>query len=241
MIFQATTLEEIARGKFSDGISSSKFLENGEICVLTAHSVLLRISQVEASFSILDKLSSVDKSTLYCSHLVGSTWEDLIVFGGNAFGEVLIWKTSTILKKVPLLHRITAHQGVLFSINVSLAHGLMTTTSDDRSIKFWNLRRENSDVIVKAYRSAYAHTARVFQAKVVEEGEFISLMLCLLSVDNNRIFCTRLICVCLRRLYCRRLPRTHFGSPVDIVRKVLIPDSVELCITKTSLFLFLHR
>lgn len=172
VVFEEATLKEKARGKFSDGISSSKFLETGEICVLTAHSVLLRISQVETSFNILDKLSSVDKSTLYCSHLVGSNWEDLIVLGGNAFGEVLIWKTLITLEKVPLLHRISAHQGVLFSINVSLVHGLMTTTSDDRSIKFWSFRCENGDVTVKAYRSGYAHTARVFQAKVIEEGKF---------------------------------------------------------------------
>lgn len=176
IVFDTATLREKARGKFSDGISSSKFLENGEICILTAHSVLLRLSLEEKTFNILEKLTSVDKSTLYCSHLVGTIWEDLTIKGGNAFGEVLIWKTvPPTTGKVPLLHRISAHQGVLFSINVSLTHGLMTTTSDDRSIKFWNFSCGKSDVIVKAYRSGFAHTARVFQAKVVEEGKDLIL------------------------------------------------------------------
>ncbi|KAL5276794.1 WDR6 family protein [Megaselia abdita] len=71
----------------------------------------------------------------------------------------------------------------------------MTTTSDDRSIKFWKFAVDNGNVSVKPYRSGFAHTARVFQAKVVEEENkpyIISVgedsYICLWNTSGDLIF-----------------------------------------------------
>lgn len=61
----------------------------------------------------------------------------------------------------------------------------MTSTSDDRSVRFWDL---NFDGIVdwktcqiKKSKSLYGHTARIFNSKIIEDGKFFFLFIKCLS------------------------------------------------------------
>lgn len=78
-----------------------------------------------------------------------------------------------------LKHRQLAHNGVIFSIDFDNESDLVTTTSDDRSIRFWKLERTPNDswnkIKLIAIASGYGHAARVFQAKIIHCGE---LLLC---------------------------------------------------------------
>ncbi|XP_011191052.2 WD repeat-containing protein 6 isoform X2 [Zeugodacus cucurbitae] len=181
------TFKELSHFRLTDWISSARFLLNpNEFVLLTSHSVVLRFKYEENagqgnSCKVTAKSSSSDKSTLYCSHIRGRIFEDLVIFGGNAFGELLIWKpfvAETISPKrdcievqVELKHRQPAHNGVIFSIDFDDESDLLTTTSDDRSIRFWKLEKitENSwnDINLNAIASGYGHVARVFQGKII--------------------------------------------------------------------------
>ncbi|XP_014102487.2 tRNA (34-2'-O)-methyltransferase regulator WDR6 isoform X1 [Bactrocera oleae] len=181
------TFRELSHFRLTDWISSAQFLQNpNEFVLLTAHSVVLRFlyeetPQLKYSCKIIAKSSSNEKSTLYCSHMRGRTCEELVIFGGNAFGELLIWKpfiAETISQKidciemqVELKHRQLAHNGVIFSIDFDDESDLLTTTSDDRSIRFWKLERTPNDswneIKLNAIASGYGHVARVFQGKII--------------------------------------------------------------------------
>ncbi|XP_018792878.1 PREDICTED: WD repeat-containing protein 6 isoform X1 [Bactrocera latifrons] len=181
------TFRQLSHFRLTDWISYAHFLQNpNEFVLLTAHSVLLRFlyeenAQEKNSCKVTAKSSSNEKSTLYCSHIRGRTNEDLIIFGGNAFGELLIWKpfiTETISRKidcieiqVELKHRQPAHNGVIFSIDFDDESNLLTTTSDDRSIRFWKLEwtsNESWDELkINTIASGYGHVARVFQGKII--------------------------------------------------------------------------
>lgn len=87
---------------FGDWISSVLLYENAEastnehvleFCVLSAHSVATRVAANPqgSSWRILNSCKSTEKSTLYCSHLMGKRWCDTVVFGGTALGELIVW------------------------------------------------------------------------------------------------------------------------------------------------------
>lgn len=68
-------------------------------------------------------------------------------------------------------------QGVIFSINCDIEHGLMTTTSDDRSVKIWKINFPSTDApnwadcAIKQVKSLFGHTARVFRCKIIADTD----------------------------------------------------------------------
>ncbi|XP_055842868.1 WD repeat-containing protein 6 [Episyrphus balteatus] len=175
------------RGCLSDWISSGKLMQDeGTFLLVTAHSVaiLLKYSDESQSCEIIDKISCTDKSTLYCSYIYGSSWDSSLILGGNAFGELLIWQPTVRCDKTPnrakLLQRRPCHNGVIFSIDMDMEAKLLVTTSDDRSVRFWDvLLGEGCDYSKHAIinpKSGYSHVARVFKAKIIREcGEIYVL------------------------------------------------------------------
>uniref|UniRef100_A0A1A9WAF7 tRNA (34-2'-O)-methyltransferase regulator WDR6 n=1 Tax=Glossina brevipalpis TaxID=37001 RepID=A0A1A9WAF7_9MUSC len=191
--------EEFYRAQLTDWISGAAFLKNNQIALLTAHSIILRFEYdtKEKVCDLLERITCVDdKSTLYCSQLYGCTWEELIIFSGNAFGELLIWQPS--LNKVNeskenfrnsfLLHRINAHNGVVFSIDYNAANEMLITTSDDRALKWWKVTKDQrnwSTSHLQSLASGYGHVARVFRGLIFTEGTKIYA----LSVGEDSYFC----------------------------------------------------
>lgn len=87
----------IARSKLSDVISSVAFVHYKTLDVVTTYNVALRVQLNDANrLEIVRKSVCEERSTLYCSHIVhddvDGDWEQVLVFGGTAFGEVLIWR-----------------------------------------------------------------------------------------------------------------------------------------------------
>lgn len=104
--------------KISDWISSIKILSDESIAIMTAHNhaALIKISNEKPS--IIERLRCAENSTLYCSHINGKTWDDLIFFGATALGELIVWRKS-LKKDEPsrIIHRQFMHNGVIFSID----------------------------------------------------------------------------------------------------------------------------
>lgn len=151
------------------------------MAILTAHGVACRffLNTDEKCNKIIDKISLPDYSTLYCSLIVGQTWQETIFFGGTALGELLLWQMdpNNVDNGATILHRLSAHNGVVFSIRCSLEHGIITTTSDDRSVKIWNLTKTQTvtwkNCSIKPIRSLFGHTGRVFCNKIITASKFL--------------------------------------------------------------------
>ncbi|XP_030378617.1 WD repeat-containing protein 6 [Scaptodrosophila lebanonensis] len=174
-----------------DWINAASFLEDSDdedteqFVLHMAHSTLLRIkcqSQLksELSVNIVELICCTDYSMLYHTHLHGGKFEELLVMSGNGFGELLIWQPSAgvsqkaSIKRCPLLLRMEAHNGVIFSIAYHPKTNLLVTTSDDRSVKFWHLQKPDNSktdcqkVQVRPILSCFGHEARVMCAIIVE-------------------------------------------------------------------------
>lgn len=80
------------------------------VCALTAHNVALEIIiKLDGKWRIKNKQSCTDKCTLYCSLIIGNHWQNTTIFGGNAFGELIIWNIVDSMGPCEILHRLSGH------------------------------------------------------------------------------------------------------------------------------------
>ncbi|XP_022232541.1 WD repeat-containing protein 6 isoform X2 [Drosophila obscura] len=178
----------IYEGETQDWINAAVVFDNDEkntwkFVLHMSHSALLYLEFSISSkvvCSVLELAICTDCSMLYHTVLYGNNYIDLAIISGNAFGEFLIWQTHCAididainLKKIyPLLLRIQAHNGVIYSINLNLASKILVTTSDDRSVKFWKIEKVGpwKTAYVQPMFSCFGHTSRVMCSIVVENG-----------------------------------------------------------------------
>lgn len=80
-------------------------------CVVSAHSVASDIRvNIDGEWRIEHKKSCSDKCTLYCSLIIGKNWTETTIFGGTAFGELIIWQTNgNEQQSSAVLHRVSGH------------------------------------------------------------------------------------------------------------------------------------
>lgn len=80
--------------------------------------------------------SCSDYCLLYTAQLVGASWKQLIAVVGTVYREVLLWVPSQA-SPAPVLHRLSGHQGVIFSVSFHVPQRLLCSTSDDRSLRVY--------------------------------------------------------------------------------------------------------
>ncbi|XP_052863775.1 WD repeat-containing protein 6 [Anopheles cruzii] len=185
-----------------DRISCISLLSATQLCLMTCHGVaaLLNLAANATTWKLVEKCACDDGSTVYCATVSGTQWEELVCFTGTALGLLLIWRVTGDTRG-QVLKRISAHNGVIFSIACDFEIGLLTTTSDDRSVKFWKVWQAQDDgaVELKEQQYCFAHTARVFQCRIIKSacrtlvasiGE--DSHLCLWSTDGDLLLKKRL-------------------------------------------------
>lgn len=90
------------------------------------------------------------------------------------FNQVLLWKVQGKKdenNRTSVLQRLSGHEGVIFSINFNKSGTLLSSVSDDRSIRLWkitNLSTFESNGHVEPLLVVYGHAARVWDAKLLE-------------------------------------------------------------------------
>ncbi|XP_016996202.2 tRNA (34-2'-O)-methyltransferase regulator WDR6 [Drosophila takahashii] len=220
--------ELIYEGETKDWINAAQFLDDDDnesvdkrrFVLHTAHSVVLYMEydlKSPGDCHILELARCTDSSILYYTKLHGKSFEKLAITSGNAFGELLVWQTQiplesesdsqSMMKTYPLLLRLPAHNGVIHSIDFSLDHKLLVTTSDDRSVKFWNLQKPGDWTTAKVQPifSCFGHSSRVMCVEIFEmDGQLLvasggeDSYICLWSSSGELL---------LKR-------RQHFGAPI---------------------------
>ena len=118
--------------------------------------------------------------TRYSARFFGSHLDHLIIASGTVFNQVLLWKVQGKKdenNRTPVLQRLTGHEGVIFSLNFNKPGTLLSSVSDDRSIRLWkviNLSTFESNGFVEPLLVVYGHAARVWDAKLLET-HFVSI------------------------------------------------------------------
>ncbi|CAH2085062.1 unnamed protein product [Euphydryas editha] len=155
-----------------DWLHSGIFISENKVALLTAHNVV-QIWNTENE-TLNEKYISKDNSILYSGMLLPLK-DDLLVFSGTVFSEVIIHRCGDDLP----LHHLKGHKGVIFSINYNSEKKIIVTTSDDRSVRIWKVDNiENFDVDSKDYwinakitcvNNLYGHMARVMRSHITND------------------------------------------------------------------------
>lgn len=158
---------------------------------------------------VLVKVDCTENCILYCGHIVlmAGNWESAVLLAGTVFSQVLIWGPwgcTDPRGRVAPMHCLSGHEGVLFSINFSVAQGLLTTTSDDRTLRMWSIipkyplsdthsppsiqvfnkeqvQRYWLDAEITEKHICYGHGARVWQSLILSS--------CVVSVGEDSKVC----------------------------------------------------
>ncbi|KAI8800355.1 WD40-repeat-containing domain protein [Cladochytrium replicatum] len=122
---------------------------------------------------------------LHSAECYGSSEETLLVAAGTIFREILLWRPVWgDSASTEILYRLTGHEGVIFGITFNVDGTLLSSVSEDRSIRIWNINLPKSkfqidDVggrpeIKQADRILYGHGARPW-ASVILNTTLISV------------------------------------------------------------------
>ncbi|XP_011869820.1 PREDICTED: WD repeat-containing protein 6 [Vollenhovia emeryi] len=188
-------LRKLGTDQFNDWIIAAKwipFKKQTQLAILFAHNYV-------SIYDVLEKTSRVirceEKCILYGGSISGTCQEDLVIFSGTAFQEILIWKIDKGYcdnnTSMPVLHRLTGHKGVVFSVVCDLRSRFICSTSDDRSVRLWEVTdEENTEsnninwqtVKIVPTKALFLHTARVWKALIRNDV--------VLTIGEDSLVCT---------------------------------------------------
>ena len=109
----------------------------------------------------------------------------MIIASGTVFNQVLLWRVQGKKdgnNRTLILQRLTGHSGVIFAINFNKQGTLLSSVSDDRSIRLWkitNLSTLELNGSVEPLLVVYGHSARVWNAKLLE--------MCFVSIGEDLV------------------------------------------------------
>ncbi|XP_060127257.1 tRNA (34-2'-O)-methyltransferase regulator WDR6 isoform X2 [Zootoca vivipara] len=112
-----------------------------------------------------------EKCILYSAHLVGSSWETLVLVAGTVFNQLVVWCAADPTDnagRVKPRSRINGHKGVIFSICFSESKSILASASDDRSLRLWGVGdlRSPPDP-VPCLLVCYGHQSRVWSVRLL--------------------------------------------------------------------------
>ncbi|XP_072762395.1 tRNA (34-2'-O)-methyltransferase regulator WDR6-like [Anoplolepis gracilipes] len=171
------TLEKQSIDQLNDWIIAVEWISKMQLAILFAHNYLCLYNVFDKSFQ---EVHCKEKCILYCGSITGTSQENLVIFSGTVFQEILIWKIDNcdIIGEMPVLHRLIGHKGVIFSVIYDSCSRLICSTSDDRSVRLWRVATiENSEsnnlnwqtVKIFQEKAMFVHTARVWKAIIRDE------------------------------------------------------------------------
>lgn len=142
----------------------------------------------------------IEKCILYSGRISCENSSEAVIFSGTVFQEILIWQVNSNEENsldIPVLHRLLGHKGVIFSIFYDKQLRLITSTSDDRTVRLWKIN-DNSDkttltinwnnVEINLATTIFGHTARVWKSIIVNNN-IISIgedsLICIWTLDGE--------------------------------------------------------
>ncbi|XP_071533185.1 tRNA (34-2'-O)-methyltransferase regulator WDR6 isoform X2 [Panulirus ornatus] len=94
--------------------------------------------------NVVAKAECAEKCVLFCGQVVmiSGFWESVILLAGMVSQQIVLWGPWGDMDdngRIVPLHRLIGHQGSIFSVNFCPAQSIITTTSDDRSLRVWDV------------------------------------------------------------------------------------------------------
>ncbi|KAJ2654308.1 WD repeat-containing protein 6, partial [Coemansia sp. RSA 1199] len=131
-----------------------------QVALALAHNQVLVMDSTHGN-SIYN-VQCAERCILYAAALYGATMQTLVIAAGTVFNKVLVWDAWTKDTEAQVRVQLSGHEGVVFGVRFSKDGRRIMSTSDDRSVRVWNLDEKCAEAVL------YGHGARVWSC--VEVG-----------------------------------------------------------------------
>ncbi|XP_063987430.1 tRNA (34-2'-O)-methyltransferase regulator WDR6 [Diachasmimorpha longicaudata] len=198
---------------FDDWIIAAEFFreDSQDIYILFSHNNLyLFNSETEKSKNV----ECEERCICYGGYLSRESPEEILVFSCTVFQEILLWKVDNRIDysvDVAVLHRLKGHRGVVFSAFYHPELRLITSTSDDRTIRLWKVGGNHGNSISKSIdwknveirllTTMFGHTARVWKSIITKDS--------VISIGEDSVICVWSLTGVLRTKI-----MAHGGAPI---------------------------
>lgn len=161
-----------------DWVLDCKWLKGNEVTLLTANNALVHCN-LFIHKPVVNRLHyCVERCILYSGKILGDSWDDVIVLAGTVFSTIAIWSNSGNSRDKEIIHRLEGHKGVIFSVEFCHRNKRICSTSDDRTVRVWDVAFENCDwakCAITLKFTLYGHSARVWKSALLESGQIVSI------------------------------------------------------------------
>ncbi|XP_046645596.1 WD repeat-containing protein 6-like [Daphnia pulicaria] len=226
-------LKLLQKSNEADWIRDAKFVNNGDYLVkLTSHNkVIIEKTSSEAETV---EVQGDEQCILYCGKILGEDLSQLTILAGTVFGNILVWAASPSQQDKCLFHRLTGHNGVIFSINYDEVSRTIISTSDDRSVRFWSLQCEDEvpnklslwslfqRSKIHPKHELYGHEARVWNSVIIRQNQCDSGLVASLGEDSR---------ICLWDLTSGKLVSKFDAHPGTSVWAAVWDSRLQLLVT----------
>ncbi|KAK6631865.1 hypothetical protein RUM43_013931 [Polyplax serrata] len=162
----------LSKMQCADWIQDAVILNDALVGLTTAHN-MFKLWDLNAGLCT-DIGGCEEKCVLYSCRIVANSIQNVTVFAGTVFGEVLVW-VPHLETEMCIVQRFQAHSGAIFSIEVNNKQNLLATTSDDRSLRLWYVNakkflqhsEEWKESDIQLIHILYGHTARVWKCLIL--------------------------------------------------------------------------
>ncbi|XP_062614048.1 tRNA (34-2'-O)-methyltransferase regulator WDR6-like isoform X2 [Saccostrea cucullata] len=171
--------------EFEDWIWDVLFLgneKNDNLALALGHNTVILWNWKQNQ--IVEKVTCVENCILYCAKFINSNWDQVLLAAGTVFNEILLWAPKgqkSESGQVTVLKSLKGHKGVIFSVEYFHQKQMMCSASDDRSIRLWLFRFENSsapselETPLELWENSscscvgvfYGHSARVWDVRLL--------------------------------------------------------------------------
>ncbi|KAM0329332.1 hypothetical protein ACHAQA_004637 [Verticillium albo-atrum] len=148
-------LAPLTEVKAHDWLFSAAISPAGRIAFVTAHNEILEATYDAAARKIvLGRIVAPARPGLYAAKAAWTAASTLLIAGGTAFGEIVVWTCSLPVDGTPsceVLFVFAGHEGSIFGVDISpefeVPGGtmrLLASCSDDRTIRVWDVSEGSS-------------------------------------------------------------------------------------------------
>ncbi|KAF6215252.1 hypothetical protein GE061_010004 [Apolygus lucorum] len=156
---------------------------NGEasIAVLTANNSVISYDLLLNAYTLSSTSYCSERCILYSGKLLGNTWDDITVLAGTVFSTIMIWTNDWDSTSVNVIHELEGHKGVIFSITFCELTRRICSTSDDRTVRVWDVESDGPNMLdwkncsISLKFSLYGHSARVWRNNFLFNGKIVSV------------------------------------------------------------------
>uniref|UniRef100_A0A146L868 tRNA (34-2'-O)-methyltransferase regulator WDR6 n=1 Tax=Lygus hesperus TaxID=30085 RepID=A0A146L868_LYGHE len=151
------------------------------IAVLTANNAVISYDLLLNKITQHSISYCSERCILYSGKLLGNNWNDITVLAGTVFSTIMIWSNDWDSSSVNVIHELEGHKGVIFSITFCELTHRISSTSDDRTVRVWDVEFDDPSTLdwkncsISLKFSLYGHSARVWKSNFLFNGKVVSV------------------------------------------------------------------